>query len=228
MTYYLAPSLVKLRDQIDSRWPKRDKASDGWIGDASHQATKSDHNPDYANGGIVRAIDVDEDGIDTAVVLEAVLHDPRVSYVIYEGRIWGGTRWRPYTGLNAHEKHIHISLKHTKAAEQGHAWTLALPTVTVKPAAVPKPAAAKPATGIGKKQTVHLPRTATVWGVYRVGARPVAKNVFAYLAPARYNGMTYTIKGWTVPGQVALIDTQKWGRVQIYVAKGSGAVIKDV
>src|SRR5690606_29069239 len=60
MSYYLAPSLVKLRDLINQNWPNRDKSSDGWIGDPSHQARKSDHNPDYSAGGVVRAIDVDE------------------------------------------------------------------------------------------------------------------------------------------------------------------------
>jgi hypothetical protein len=36
---------VRLRDQIDRRWPNRDKRSDGWIGDSDHAARKSDHNP---------------------------------------------------------------------------------------------------------------------------------------------------------------------------------------
>lgn len=122
MSYYLAPSLVQLRDEINERWPNRDKASDGWVGDTSHQARVSDHNPDYADGGVVRAIDIDEDGIDTAAVLAQVLHDPRVSYVIYERRIWGGIRWRPYTGSNGHTKHIHISIKHSAAAEKAGSW----------------------------------------------------------------------------------------------------------
>lgn len=138
MTYYLAPSLAKLRAQLNERWPDRDKTSDGWIGDAAHNARISDHNPDYADGGVVRAIDVDEDGIDTDAVLAAVLHDPRVAYVIYEGRIWGGTRWRPYTGANAHNIHMHISIKHTKAAEIGIAWALG----GTKPAGSIKPPAA--------------------------------------------------------------------------------------
>ena len=51
---------VTLRDQIDRRWPKRDKASDGWIGDAAHLArgSASDHTPNKA--GVVHAIDIDE------------------------------------------------------------------------------------------------------------------------------------------------------------------------
>jgi len=48
---------VQLRDQVDTWFPDRRTASDGWVGDSRHSARKSDHNPD-ANGW-VRAIDID-------------------------------------------------------------------------------------------------------------------------------------------------------------------------
>jgi len=48
---------VQLRDQIDTWFPDRRTASDGWYGDSRHATRKSDHNPD-ANGW-VRAIDID-------------------------------------------------------------------------------------------------------------------------------------------------------------------------
>lgn len=143
MTYSLAASLAQLRSQINARWPGRDKGSDGWIGDASHSARKSDHNPDWAAGGVVRALDVDKDGINPDAVTKCALGDNRVSYVIFQGEIWGGSRWRPYAGANRHDKHIHISIKHTKAAESGHAWDLA---GEVKPAGskpTPRPTARK-------------------------------------------------------------------------------------
>lgn len=120
MSYYLAPSLVALRDEINARWPNRDKASDGWIGDTSHSARKSDHNPDWSAGGVVRAIDIDKDGIDTQAVLDATIGDHRVWYVIFNRRIYSRTYgWaaRTYTGSNPHDKHIHVSIAHTRAAE---------------------------------------------------------------------------------------------------------------
>jgi hypothetical protein len=56
----LIPSLVRLRQEFNLINPERDKASDGWIGDAAHQANPtSDHNPDLR--GLVHAIDMDED-----------------------------------------------------------------------------------------------------------------------------------------------------------------------
>lgn len=122
-TWYLAPSLVALRTEINRRWPNRDKASDGAVGDTSHQARKSDHNPDWDAGGVVRAIDVDKDGIDVQELLAAVVRDPRVAYVIWNRRIASATDdgmpwdWEPYNGSNPHDKHIHISIKHTRAAE---------------------------------------------------------------------------------------------------------------
>lgn len=125
MTYFLAPSLVGLRSETNQRWPKRDKASDGWIGDTAHNARVSDHNPDYADGGIVRAIDVDKDGISVTDFLNAVIYDSRTSYCIYNRRIWGGTRWRKYEGANAHTKHVHVSIKHSNAAQKSGSWGLA-------------------------------------------------------------------------------------------------------
>lgn len=125
--YYLAPSLVDLRNEINSLWPNRDKKSDGWIGDPSHKARVSDHNPDYADGGVVRAIDVDVDGIDLAKLISVIKKDSRTNYYISNSKIYGAEKFlaRPYTGSNPHKLHIHISIKHTKAAEKGGAWGLA-------------------------------------------------------------------------------------------------------
>lgn len=124
--YYLAPSLVDLRNEINSLWPKRDKKSDGWIGDPSHQARVSDHNPDYKSGGVVRAIDVDADGIDVNKLMSILKKDSRVNYFIYNHKIYGRTQFaaRAYKGSNPHTKHIHVSIRHTKAAEKSGSWGL--------------------------------------------------------------------------------------------------------
>lgn len=76
-----------------------------------------------------------------------------------------------------------------------------------------------------KTQKLYLPKTADKWRIYPANKKPVAGNECGYLRPAKFGGLTYEIKGWSYP-DVALIDTRDFGRVQIYVAKGTGAVIK--
>ena len=116
---------VQLRHQIDRRWPKRDKQSDGWIGDEAHSARASDHNPNKA--GIVHAIDIDE-GLGTysngatARVLANQLADyaasglpgsNRIRNIVYENRVASGTYrktwWTWRHGNYGHEAHIHVS-----------------------------------------------------------------------------------------------------------------------
>src|SRR5690625_2336469 len=118
MSYYLAASLTKLRDEVNALWPNRSKVSDGWIGDTSHQARKSDHNPDYASGGVVRAIDITKNGIDVNRLLKHTTNDSRVSYVIYNRRIYQhSTGWKPYYGSNPVER----SEEHTSELQsRGH------------------------------------------------------------------------------------------------------------
>ena len=126
--YYLCAAGVTLRNQINRRWPKRDKRSDGWIGDSSHQAsTTSDHNPDWDADGVVRAIDIDADlnlkagNHNAAMQLAEELRQlargnerTRISYIIFQRRIASEREdyaWRPYTGSNKHDHHIHVSFK---------------------------------------------------------------------------------------------------------------------
>lgn len=118
-SYYLAPSLQKLRDEINTRWPGRDRTSDGWIGDASHSARASDHNPNSRRS--VNAIDVDRDGIDPYALRDLAIRDPRVNYAIFEGKIYSRVRgFKPavYKGPNRHDKHVHVSILQSAKAEQ--------------------------------------------------------------------------------------------------------------
>lgn len=112
----LANSLVRLRDQVNAAAPNRSKASDGWIGDASHASGSSDHNPN--RDGVVNAFDITHDpagGMDAHALAERlrVNRHPNLRYIISNRRIASaGTNWewKPYTGSNPHEKHVHISV----------------------------------------------------------------------------------------------------------------------
>jgi hypothetical protein len=117
---------VKLRDQVDERWPNRDTSSDGWIGDTDHRARPSDHNPDAQ--GWVHAIDIDKDGIDADALADQLIayarnREPgsrRLKNVVFKGRVASGTypdkfwTWRRDPSLG-HYTHIHVSF--TDAAE---------------------------------------------------------------------------------------------------------------
>ncbi len=131
--YYLAPSLVTLRNEINVAHPNRDKTSDGWIGDPSHSARRSDHNPDYNAAGVVRATDTDKDGIDTSRALEVVVRDVRTQYVIWAGFIYSRAyqfRKRVYNGANKHYGHIHLSIRHGKQYEDDtRPWGYSAPKI---------------------------------------------------------------------------------------------------
>lgn len=128
MTPRLVAAGVRLRAQVNRRWPNRDKRSDGWIGDRAHQARKSDHNPDAR--GWVHAIDIDADLIPgdpkasraAAQELADQLVDyaasglpgsDRIKYVVYNDRIASGTyakyRWKWRGRGYGHRTHIHVS-----------------------------------------------------------------------------------------------------------------------
>lgn len=115
---------VQLRKQIDQRWPRRDRRSDGWIGDAAHQSRRSDHNPDAR--GWVHAIDIDAD-LDkddphaaqrladqiVAYARSGLPGSDRIKYVVFNDRIASGTykdTWWKWRGSGyGHRHHIHVS-----------------------------------------------------------------------------------------------------------------------
>lgn len=138
------PRLVKagvtLRDQLNKRFPNRDKRSDGWVGDRAHQARKSDHNPD--KNGWVHAIDIDENmgsnpGRQGATAKEFAdqlikyaregKDGGRLKYVVYENKIASGTHPNKYwvwrDGNWGHTQHIHVSFTE-KAQEDGSKFDL--------------------------------------------------------------------------------------------------------
>ena len=152
MSYYLAASLNKLRDEVNALWPRRSKVSDGWIGDTAHSARKSDHNPDYGSGGVVRAIDITKNGIDVNRLLKHTTNDSRVSYVIYNRRIYQhSTGWKPYYGSNPHTQHVHVSIAHTRAAERDLKTWISSKTESTTTASKP---ASKPASSATKSKGI--------------------------------------------------------------------------
>lgn len=151
MAWRVAKSLDVLLKQVNERWPGRSKASDGAKGDDKHAARPSDHNPNKQ--GVVCARDFTHDpkhGLDARALAEALVasKDPRIKYIISNGEIASGTganhpawKWRPYTGANAHRKHVHISVKGEKAHYDSVVpWKLdAKPASAKKPAPAPSP-----------------------------------------------------------------------------------------
>jgi hypothetical protein len=112
-----AKCLDVLLRQVDAAFPGRAKQNDGTIGDAAHQATHSEHNPD--ENGIVRARDITHDpahGLDARKLAEALIasRDNRILYVISNAEICSSVvspwKWRPYNGSNPHREHMHLSV----------------------------------------------------------------------------------------------------------------------
>lgn len=132
---------VKLRSQVDKRFPDRDKRSDGWIGDKAHQDRVSDHNPDLF--GWVYAIDIDENmgkGVWrngrnasrlanelAAYAASGLPGSNRLKYVVYEDRIASGTykaTWWKFRGKGyGHTAHIHVSFTGA-ALDDDSVWPL--------------------------------------------------------------------------------------------------------
>ena len=134
------PAAIAVLRQATALRPKRKKASDGLLPSAAHmkQSPTSDHNTGYA-------VDITHDpkfGIDCAEVFNRLKTDKRVSYLIFNGKIWSAEKGeRAYTGSNKHNKHCHISIKAGcgKDTSPWFPW-LGKPTVINKvKAKLPKP-----------------------------------------------------------------------------------------
>jgi len=131
--------ITTLRNQINKRWPKRDKRSDGIWGNKDHQARISDHNPD--SRGLVHALDIDADldpkdpgaaqRLANQIVAYAASGIPganRIKYVVFNDQIASGTyansMWKWRGSGYGHMHHIHVSFS-TKG--ENNAQTFPLP-----------------------------------------------------------------------------------------------------
>jgi len=135
MTWRNCGASVRLLEAVNARWPNRSKASDGTIGDTSHQAkaSASDHNPNAQ--GIVRARDITANGIDAPWLVEhlrqlGVSGDHRLvggGYLIFNRRITKPdfSGWSVYAGANPHVSHAHVSFSRSPAGYDSQAaWAL--------------------------------------------------------------------------------------------------------
>ena len=158
MTWKLAAAAATLRDQVNKAYPKRDRSSDGTIGDQAHKRRISDHNPDKS--GYVMALDLDEDGWPAHTFADQLIEyvrksgDKRIRNVVYEGRVASGTYaeqlwvWRSAPGLG-HAHHIHISFDQA-AKLDGAPFLLPILDIDRAPA---KPAKLMPAKKAPAKKT---------------------------------------------------------------------------
>lgn len=149
MSWVVVPNLLEGRQQLDTRFPNRDKSSEGTKGDAAHEVETSSHNPDltgrpeYRDGDSkdeVRAWDADKDlrdpsGVQMEQVVQKWIEKARsgemwwIRYLIYNGRIWhkrDGYQTRTYTGSNKHADHVHVNSDFTQEADEvtGTNWHL--------------------------------------------------------------------------------------------------------
>jgi hypothetical protein len=124
---------------VNKRWPRRDKRSDGWIGDKAHAGRQSQHNPDAR--GLVHALDIDADldpkdpgaaqRLANQIVAYAASGIPganRIKYVVFNDQIASGTyansMWKWRGSGYGHTHHIHVSFS-TKG--ENNAQTFPLP-----------------------------------------------------------------------------------------------------
>jgi hypothetical protein len=114
--WWASYAVISLRNEVDLRWPDRNKDSDGIIGDAAHAARVSDHNP--RPDGEVCAIDITSESIDYNWLAEHLRQrslngDARIKYVINQRKIFDklvSPDWRAYDGTDPHISHVHVSV----------------------------------------------------------------------------------------------------------------------
>lgn len=154
----LAGSIAVLGDEANAANPNRDKSSDGTIGDARHVAegSDSDHNPwvVVAGVGVVRARDIDVDGLDLPAAVErarqlaAAGQLPQLTgggYIILNHRITAPdfSGWHAYTGADPHVTHAHFSVSREPGQfDDRRPWGIFTP-------AAPAPVPPQPAPPVG-------------------------------------------------------------------------------
>ena len=144
------PASTALLAEFNTVGPNRSKASDGTIGDAAHQQSSSDHNPDESgrtpfedsdNLDEVHARDVTARGpwragftmqrfVNIIVARCKAGRETRLQNIIYNRVIWSrSTDWEPraYGGSNPHDKHAHFGFRYGSGSGQGNPENVTTP-----------------------------------------------------------------------------------------------------
>jgi hypothetical protein len=156
MAWRLTHGLENFRAQANARWPARDKASDGTIGDAAHQAEVSGHNPDDTAGSTpewtgdadataeVRAFDMDSDLREPGTTMQMLVDHLRalpglntvIRYMIFNRMMYherDGFASTTYAGASAHLEHLHLSGAWSNAADENTTFDFKLEEVGQMP-----------------------------------------------------------------------------------------------
>lgn len=195
MAWRVAKSLDKLLAQINAYAPNRSKISDGSIGDTAHSARVSDHNPD--SRGVVHARDFTHSpatGFDAHAFVRrlATAGDRRIKYLISNRQIWNPSiakRWRPYSGINGHTQHAHVSCVYGSLEDNTANWPGlgSAGWVVVEPSTPSTPAEPKGILGMSKliKYRSQKKQTVPTKGhrVLRIDADKISRLVSG---PAEY------------------------------------------
>ena len=74
---------------------------------------------------------------------------------------------------------------------------------------------------------INLSPKANSWAVYDINAAPVKKNAKTYLNPMKFGGLSYYIHEYKDNGTTAVIQTQNYGLVKIYIKHELASVTID-
>lgn len=139
-----SPAAVALLRQATAIAPKRMKASDGLLPSAAH--LKMSPNSDHNTGLAVDLTHDPKNGIDCAEIFEKLKEDERVTYLIFNKKIWSKKYAkqgnRKYSGSNPHVKHLHVSIDAAHADDTSPwFWWLNQPKIVnqIKAAIQPAP-----------------------------------------------------------------------------------------
>ena len=126
------PAAIAVLRQATALVPKRSKVSDGLLPSKAH--IKASPNSDHNTGLAVDLTHDPKNGVDCAEIFEKLKEDQRVSYLIFNKKIWSRQYAKSgnslYSGSNPHVKHLHISINADMANDTSPwFWWMNQPTV---------------------------------------------------------------------------------------------------